>query len=194
MSTAVHLTNYPALWYLNNGDVTGRTPRSAHPSATPSQMFRAADGWMFIMAQLQKFWLLLIERIGHVELGADPRFLKPANRLANRAALTGVLDAIFAEKSVRHWQDVLEGHVPIAPVYDLKQALDNPWLKRTGMIDTVEHPDKADLKILANPIRLDGQRLPNRAGPLLGQDSDAILQELGYDAHAIATLRQAGTI
>ena len=194
MSTAVHLTNYPALWYLNNGDVTGRTARSAHPSATPSQMFRAADGWMFIMAQLQKFWLLLIERIGHAELGADPRFLRPADRLANRAALTGLLDSIFAEKPVRHWQDVLEGFVPVAPVYDLKQALDNPWLERTGMIDTVEHPDKPDLKILANPIRLDGQRLPNRAGPLLGQDSDAILQELGYDAHAIATLRQAGTI
>ena len=56
LSAALHQTSYPALWYMNEGDVTGRTPRSAHPSATPSQMVRAADGWMFVMCQLPKFW------------------------------------------------------------------------------------------------------------------------------------------
>lgn len=194
MSTAVHLTNYPAIWYMNHGDVTGRAPRSAHPSATPSQLFKAADGWMFVMAQLPKFWTALVEKIGHAELAADPRFDTSANRLANRDELSDVLDAIFGAEPVQHWQSLLEGHVPVAPVYDLQQALDNPWLAETGMIDTVEHPDKADFKILANPIRLDGERLPNRAGPLLGADSDAILQEIGYDLESIAALRQSGVI
>ncbi len=194
LSTAVHLTNYPAVWYLNHGDVTGRAPRSAHPSATPSQLFKAADGWMFIMAQLPKFWTLLLEKIGHPQLDADARFKSPADRLANRDELTDVLDAIFGEQPVRHWQDRLEGFVPIAPVYDLEQALDNPWLETIGMVDTVEHPDKADLRVLANPLRLDGERLPNRAGPLLGADSDDVLAEIGYDADSIEALRQKGVI
>ena len=194
MSAAVHQMSYPALWYMNTGDVTTRAPRSAHPSATPSQMFKAADGWMFVMAQIPKFWPILIERIGHSELGDDPRFRNAADRLTNRAVLTDILDAIFGEQPMAHWQALLEGAVPVAPVYAVDQALDNPWLGTIGMRDTVNHPDREDMHVLANPIKLDGKRLPNRAGPLLGADSEAILHELGYDADAVARLRDGGII
>jgi crotonobetainyl-CoA:carnitine CoA-transferase CaiB-like acyl-CoA transferase len=194
LSAAVHQTSYPALWYMNEGDVTARTPRSAHPSATPSQMFHSADGWMFIMCQLPKFWNILIDKIGRAELGTDSRFTTEADRLANRTELTAILDGIFVEKPTAHWQALLEGFVPVAPVYELDQALDNPWLETIGMTDTVRHPDRAELRVLANPIRIDGQRLPNRAGPLLGQDSDDILADLGYAADDIAELRRAGVV
>ncbi len=194
MSSAVHQLTYPAVWYMNEGDVTQRVPRSAHPSATPSQMFKAADGWMFIMAQIPKFWPILCERIGHAELTDDPRFASPKARLANRAELTKILDSIFVEKPMGHWQALLEGHVPVAPVYELDQALDNPWLDTIGMKQTVAHPDRAEIEVLASPIRFDGKRLPSRAAPLLGADSDVILQEIGYDDDAIADMRQSGVI
>ena len=194
LSSAVHQLTYPAIWYMNEDDITQRVPRSAHPSATPSQMFKAADGWMFVMAQIPKFWPILCERIGHTELTDDPRFASPKARLANRAELTGLLDAIFVEMPMAHWQAVLEGHVPVAPVYQLDEALDNPWLDTIGMKQTVTHPDRAEMQVLASPIRIDGKRLPSRAAPLLGADSEAILQEIGYDADAIAEMRQAGVI
>jgi crotonobetainyl-CoA:carnitine CoA-transferase CaiB-like acyl-CoA transferase len=194
LSAAVHQTSYPALWYMNEGDVTARTPRSAHPSATPSQMFRAADGWMFVMCQLPKFWTILTERLERPDLAADPRFANEADRLAHRAVLTQLLDAHFTTRPVAHWQALLEGHVPVAPVNGLDQALDNPWLKVTGMRDTVAHPDRDTIHVLANPIKVDGQRLPNRAAPLLSADSEAILGEIGYDAGAVAGLRAAGVI
>jgi crotonobetainyl-CoA:carnitine CoA-transferase CaiB-like acyl-CoA transferase len=194
LSAAVHQLSYPAVWYLNEGDVTERAPRSAHPSATPSQMFRAADGWMFVMAQLPKFWAILVDRIGHPELKEDPRFRTPAARLKHRAELTELLDGIFIGAQVAHWQALLEGHVPVAPVHGLADALDNPWLDTIGMVDEVAHPDRASLRVLANPIRVDGARLPNRAGPLLGADTDAILEGLGHDAEAIARLRGMGIV
>ena len=194
MSAAVHQMSYPALWYMNTGDVTTRAPRSAHPSATPSQMFKAADGWMFVMAQIPKFWPILIERIGCPELGDDARFKSNADRLQNRAALTETLDAIFSTRPTAHWQALLEGHVPVAPVYTLDQAMDNPWLTTTGMRDQVAHPNNPALNVLANPIRLDNKRLPNRAGPLLGADSDMILAELGYDADEVARLKAGGIV
>jgi crotonobetainyl-CoA:carnitine CoA-transferase CaiB-like acyl-CoA transferase len=194
LSAALHQLSYPAVWYLNEGDVTGRTPRSAHPSVTPSQMFRTADGYIFVMAQLPKFWTILCDRIGRPELASDPRFATPADRLINRAALTETLDALFSTKATRHWLDLLESHVPVAPVFDVAQALDNPFLRAIRMLDRVPHPDRDALRVMANPIRLDGERLPNRAGPLLGADTDAVLAEAGFAAHDIAGLRAAGTI
>ncbi|WP_327459037.1 CoA transferase [Sphingomonas sp.] len=194
LSAALHQLSYPAMWYMNEGDVTGRTPRSAHPSVTPSQMFRTGDGWMFVMAQLPKFWTILCDRIGRPDLATDPRFATPADRLANRAALTVLLDEIFLARPTRHWLDLLKGHVPVAPVFDVAQAIDNPYLAATRMLGTVAHPDRADLRVLNNPIRLDGQRLPNRAAPLLGADTDQVLREAGYAAEDIAGLRAAGAI
>ncbi|MEP6012512.1 MAG: CoA transferase, partial [Parasphingorhabdus sp.] len=194
LSAAVHQTSYPALWYMNEGDITERVPRGAHPSATPSQMFKAADGWMFVMAQIPKFWPILCERIGHNDLIADPRFDTPANRLTNRAELSPLLDAVFSTQPIAHWMELLQGLVPVSPVYELDQALDNPWLETIGMRDTISHPDKSEMDVLSSPIKLNGERLPNKAGPLLGADSDAILSEIGYDGDAIAQLRAGGVI
>lgn len=194
LSAALHQTSYPALWYMNNGDETQRTPRSAHPTATPSQMFRASDGWIFVMCQLPKFWDILTTRLGREDLTSDPRFATNADRLAHREELTRLLDEEFSAHPMAYWQDLLGGHVPVAPVYTLGDALDNPWLHEIGLRDHVAHPDKPDLQVLANPLKFDGQRLPNRAAPLLGADSDAILAGLGYDPDDIARLHASGVV
>ena len=194
LSAAVHQTSYPALWYMNHGDETARTPRSAHPTATPSQMFKAKDGWMFVMCQLPKFWDILTNRMGRDDLKTDLRFASNADRLANREALTNLLDEEFQKQPMAYWQDLLAGHVPVAPVYTLGAALDNPWLETIGMRDRVAHPDNPELNILANPLKFNGERLPNRAAPLLGEDSDAILADLGYDEATVENLRKNGVI
>lgn len=194
LGTALHQTSYPAVWYLNTGDVTARAPRSAHPSVTPSQLVRSGDGWVFVMAQLPKFWKVLCDRIGHAELAADPRFATPADRLTNRDVLTGVLDEIFSAHPTSHWLGLLQGHMPVAPVNGLDAALDNPFIHAVGMVQTTNHPDSPDMRVLGNPIRIDGQRLPSRAAPLLGADTDSILHEIGYDDEAVARLRSAQVV
>jgi crotonobetainyl-CoA:carnitine CoA-transferase CaiB-like acyl-CoA transferase len=191
LDAALHQTSYPALWYLNEGFVTGRAPRSAHPSVTPSQTFRTADGWVFVMAQMAKFWALLVETIGAPHLATDARFATMPARLANREALTTILDGIFLQHPTAYWVEKLGGIVPVAPVYDLAQALDNP--RTADMIATVDHPQRP-LRVLANPIRLDGERLPTRAAPKLGADTDSVLDEAGFTSAEIAALRASGTI
>ncbi len=194
LESALHQTSYPATWYLNEGHVTGRSPRSSHPAVTPSQLFRTADGWVFIMAQLPKFWERLVETIGVPELKTDDRFATTAARLANRTALTQRLDSIFMQHPTAHWIALLGGICPVAPVNDLAQALENPFIRERGMVDTIPHPDSAGLKVLANPILVDGERLPNSHAPKLGADSAALLAEIGYSTADAEALKAAGVI
>jgi crotonobetainyl-CoA:carnitine CoA-transferase CaiB-like acyl-CoA transferase len=191
LDTALHQTSYPAYWYLNEQFVVGRAPRSAHPSIAPSQTFRTADGWVFVMAQMPKFWTLLVNTIGALHLKDDPRFATVPARLENRDQLTIILDGIFLQHPTAFWVEKLGGLVPVAPVYDLAQALDNPLV--ADMLDTVDHP-QGPLRVLSNPIKIDGARLPNRAAPKLGCDTDALLNEIGYSDSEIAALRAEGTV
>ena len=82
-------------------------------------------------------------------------------------------------------------HVPVAPVYDLAQALDNP--QTADMVAMIDHA-QGPLRVLSNPIKVDGARLPSRASPKLGADTDAVLDEAGFTTVEIAELRASGTI
>lgn len=169
---ALHQLGYVATWYLNEGHVTTRQPRSAHYSLSPVQMFPTADGWLFIMCMTDKFWNELISAIGRSELAADPRFSTQAARQANRHALTEIIDAELRRQSTSYWLGKFNAVLPVAPVLDLAQALDNPFLQTTGMICAVAHPVKPHLRVLANPIKINGRRLEQAACSQLGADNE----------------------
>ena len=191
---ALHQLTYPGNWYLNEGTRTERLPRSAHPSAVPVQLFKTADGWIFIMCMTEKFWQALITDLGRQDLASDARFATTAVRGKHRDELTPILDAEFERRTTAEWLARLTGCLPVAPVYDMPQALDNPFLKTLGMIQTVPHPLRPNFRALANPIRLDGERLPGVSAAALGANTVDLLREAGYDDAGIAALKSAGAI
>ncbi|WP_425069667.1 CaiB/BaiF CoA transferase family protein [Reyranella sp.] len=172
---AMHQLTYPGLWYLNEGDVSPRVPRSAHLSLAPVQTFPTKDGWIYVMCMTQKFWLALCEVMGRGDLVADPRFPDPNTRARNRAILSAELDATFRTRTTEEWLAAMNGLLPAAPVYRLDQALDSSFARETGMVSTVPHPMKGDLRILANPLRIDGERLAQSACSPLGADNEELL-------------------
>jgi crotonobetainyl-CoA:carnitine CoA-transferase CaiB-like acyl-CoA transferase len=191
---AMHQLTYPAVWYLNEGYAIERRPRSGHPSIAPCEMFPTADGQIFVMCILPKFWERLCEIIGHPELPADPRFAAPEARFAHRDALAAILDAALEKRTTAEWMAAFAGNVPAAPVLSLPQALDNPYFREGDGLAAMDHPLRKDLKVVASPVRVNGRRPVARPAPRLGADTEAILSELGYETREIARLRAAKVV
>ncbi len=193
--TALHNLSYLAAWYLNAGHVQKREPRSGHPSLTPSQLYRTRDGWLFVMCNKEKFWPILAEKLGRPEWASDPRFASFAARLENRALVTEMLDAALSERTTADWLGHFAGEVPVAPVNDVAEALDNPFVTEHGRIADFTAEDRGDpVRMLVGPVRVAGERSPTRAAPALGADTDDLLARLGHDAARAAALRAKGVV
>lgn len=184
---ALHQLGYTAIWYLNEGDASRRQPRGAHAALAPVQTFPTADGWMFVMCMTDKFWENLTIAIGRPDLGTDPRFSSQAARRDSRAELTAVLDAELRKRSTAEWLAAFSGLLPAAPVLDMDAALDSDFVREVGMVRTVAHPARADLRVLALPIKIDGERPSQTAARDLGADTQEVLAELSGEPTGATT-------
>jgi crotonobetainyl-CoA:carnitine CoA-transferase CaiB-like acyl-CoA transferase len=193
--TGLHNLGYLATWFLNSGVNQEREPRSAHPSLTPSQLYRTRDGWLFVMCNKEKFWPILARALDHPEWAADPRFACFAARLEHRAEVTEMLDTVLMARPTAEWLELLRGVVPVAPVNDVSQALENPFVADQQRIAGFTGPDGTELlRMLAGPVRITGAEQPRKAGPGLGADSGDILRRLGLGTAEIEALRAKGVI
>jgi succinate--hydroxymethylglutarate CoA-transferase len=191
---ALHNTAYLATWYLNEGVVTGRLPRSAHPALTPCQLYTTRDGWIYLMCNKEKFWPALCEKLGRPEWAEEARFRRFPDRLKHREALTGMLDGELKQRTTAEWLAHFAGSVPAAPINDLAQALENPFVRDHGRLQSIPHAARGSYRMVATPVRCAGDEAPCHPAPGLGEHTDTLLRELGYDERRIRGLRDAGVI
>jgi crotonobetainyl-CoA:carnitine CoA-transferase CaiB-like acyl-CoA transferase len=187
-------TAYPAIWYLNEGHVQDRLPRSAHPSLTPCQLYKTRDGWIFIMCNKEKFWPELCRVLRRDDWAIDTRFATFRDRLAHRDLIQEMLDAELSQKPTADWLALFAGTVPAAPIHDISRAMDNPFVAERGMVQPVELAGYGTYRMMASPVRSGGAETPANPAPKLGADTEKILTALGYDAERLAALRRAKVI
>ncbi|SMG58926.1 CaiB/BaiF CoA transferase family protein [Paraburkholderia susongensis] len=190
---ALHNLAYVATWYLNGGHTTKREPRSSHPSLTPSELYRTRDGWIFLMCNKEKFWGVLANVVGKPEWIDDPELCNYAARLKHRNRVRRELDDVLMTADTATWMERFAGKVPAAPVYDVAEALDNPFVAEQMRVVAFEHPEHGPIRGVASPVRI-GEALPTRAAPRMGEHTDEVLREAGFADDTIAWLRRQAVV
>ena len=181
--------------YLVGGVVPG--PRgNSHPNLVPYQPFPTSDGQIIIAVGNDAQFRRLAGVLGKPELADDARFASSDARVGNRDALIPIIEAVTAEKTTAAWQELLEeANIACGPINDLARVFDDPQVKARGMVMDLDHPLAGSVPQVRTPITYSATPLDyDRAPPTLGQQSDEVLEELGYSADDIAGLRGKGII
>jgi crotonobetainyl-CoA:carnitine CoA-transferase CaiB-like acyl-CoA transferase len=182
-----------------NAFVSGVAPGrlgNAHPNIVPYETFTTADGAIAIATGSERQWPRLCGALGLAELAADPRFATNGDRVERRTQLRPILAARMAERTTAAWLAALEAaEIPAGPINDIPAAFASPEAVVLGMTVEQEHPAWGVIRQAGIPFELSATPAAIRTPPpTLGQDTDAILAELGYDAPRIAELRAGGVV
>lgn len=176
--------------YLLAGQVPARLG-NRHPNLAPYEPFDASDGQVIVGVGNDALWRSFCVALGEPALSDDPRFRTNADRVRNYTTLRPVVAAVVATRPVAWWLDALgKAGIPCGQVRTVGDALDQPQVAARGLLLDVDHPKLGRGRYVGSPIHLDGAgRGSRRPPPLLGEHTDEVLGELGYDAAARAALR-----
>ncbi|MGD9906050.1 MAG: CaiB/BaiF CoA transferase family protein, partial [Vicinamibacterales bacterium] len=169
---------------------------SAHRMSAPYQAFRCADGFITIGAANQRTFEKLAEVLGHPEWPADPRFATDGARVAHREGLAAAIDAVTSTATRADWLDRLDrAGIPCGPILDYAEAFATEQATARAMAVEVDHPALGRIRSVGTPLKFSATPIePRRRAPRLGEDTDAVLADCGYDAAAIAGLRASGAV
>jgi crotonobetainyl-CoA:carnitine CoA-transferase CaiB-like acyl-CoA transferase len=174
------------------------TDRELYGFSALYRLYPASDGWVVLCVTDDGEWETLA---GELELLGDARFASVADRHAHDAELVEVLTAAFAARAADEWERVMVAAdvacVSVDPqLGGLASGLQNPGglAEQLGMMATVEHPLFGAVPRTRALVTLSRSGQSLGAGCLIGQHTDAILHELGYDDERIAALRAAGVV
>ncbi len=189
-----------AIWeagkYFATGEV-GAPLGSAHQSTAPYQAVRTADGHVTVGAVTPKTWEAFCRALGLAELLDDDRYVDASTRHAHRPTLIPAIEDVTTTLTTAEITERLDAAgVPCAPIANYEQVFTDDHLNQRGYFWDAEHPVMGPVRQLGSPMRL--SRTPARrgnAGPLLGQDTRAALEELaGFSPTEVDALAEAGVV
>ena len=167
-----------------------------HPASAALNVYRASDGTWFVLVVMADKLAAVAKAIGRSDLLTDPRFSDPAKLMTNMPQLTAILDETFSAQPMDHWTEVFNGvHVTFGAVLGPEEVINDPQLAANDIVIPLEGAGGKLTSTISSPIQLHGvAKVPARRAPNLGEHTEQILGDLGFDADGIEDLRASGAV
>jgi formyl-CoA transferase len=179
--------------------VSGEVPKQAgndHPTGIPTGVFKTRDGLMNLAATGKAIFTRFCEATGALHILNNPDYATGPSRSANRVALNREIGDVLITRTTAEWIKLLnEAGVPSGPINNIDEVFADEQVQHLGIARPVSHPTVGDIRLVGQAVRL--SRTPSQirtAAREKGEDSAAILKELGYDDAHISALRQRRVI
>jgi crotonobetainyl-CoA:carnitine CoA-transferase CaiB-like acyl-CoA transferase len=178
---------------------TGKSPErmgNAHPTIVPYGVYATKDSYVTLAVGNDRIWDRLCRSLGMDDLITDPKFRTNADREKHRSEVDCSLVEKFAKMSTAELLQTLEkAGVPSGRILSIDQVVNDPQVLHRQMVLEVEHPKLGRTKILGIPIKLSATPgcvfIPP---PLLGEHTEKILREIGYNEDEVRNLKAKGVI
>jgi crotonobetainyl-CoA:carnitine CoA-transferase CaiB-like acyl-CoA transferase len=159
-------------------------------------VFKTSDGYINIATTGGKIWERCAQAIGAPELVTNPDYATGPARSANRDALNATISTFTEKKSTETWvRELNAAGVPCGPIYSIDQMFEDDQVKHLRMAQDVPNDDDRQIRLVAQPFTL--SRTPSRMAarpPEMGEQTDEVLAEFGFDAAEIAALKQGKVV
>ena len=195
LDTTAALLTYQAGNYFATGQIPARLG-NRHPTIAPYETLPTSDGEIVIAVGNDGIWKRFCPAIDRPELADDPRFRTNRDRLTNYDALKPELHRTLVTRTRAEWtQRFRAASVPCGAVRDVAEVLADPQIAARDMVAALEHPTAGTTRVIGTPIKLsDTPGSIRTPPPTLGQHTDAVLGELGYDQDMIVSLKTSGAV
>ncbi|GAA5146104.1 CoA transferase [Microbacterium pseudoresistens] len=190
----VSMMNYFFVDYWLKG-IVPQPLGTANRLGIPNQAFPTADGWIVISNANEPMWVRCCEALGIAELAHDPRFDSLAHRYEHTSELVeAVTEATRRLRTEEALRRLGAASVSCGPINDLPTVADDPQLDALGMFFDVPVGAGTE-RVVGSAFSLrDAPLVARRGVPEVGQHTDEVLDEIGYDEERIARLRREGII
>jgi len=195
LQAQIFMLDFQAARWLMKGEVAKQAGNN-HPTSIPTGVFKTADGHINIATTGQKIWERFCQALDARDLIPRPEYSTGAARSKNRDALNAEIDQYTVKRTSADWVGRFNAAgVPCGPIYAIDQMFADPQVKHIGIAQPVQAKDKASMTLVGQPVTL--SRTPSRLvtpPPAIGQHTNAVLKEFGFNAKQIAALRKAEAI
>lgn len=156
--------------------------------------YQTSDGYLCILVYNDKQWKSFADSIGQPDLMKDARFATQANRARHISEIYAWLAKIIVTRTTAEWMALMEkADIPVAPVNDVTDLIDDPHLEATGFFSMEDHPSEGRLRTMRTPTNWSASPPgAQRPAPRLGEHSAQVLKEAGYSDAEIAELGRKG--
>jgi crotonobetainyl-CoA:carnitine CoA-transferase CaiB-like acyl-CoA transferase len=167
-----------------------------NPANAALNVYRAADGAWFVLIVTPDKLASVAKAIGRPDLLTDTRFSDPTKLVANMSQLTEILDEVFGSQPMAHWYEVFNGvHATFGVVREPQQVVNDPQLRANDIVVPLEGVGGKLTSTISSPLQVHGvAKVPARRAPALGEHSEQVLKQLGFNTTEIDALRASGAV